>query len=77
VARRAARRPHQNHHPVRHTPDGDQASLSIILTIILERQMIAVEHGRRLDEIQPSLGQGALALAWIEGDAHGYLLLQK
>jgi|OM-RGC.v1.033961658 hypothetical protein len=77
VARLATRRPHQNHHTVGQTPNGDQTSFSIVPTIIVKRQMITVEHSRRLGEIQSTLNPRAITLAGIEGDAHRFLLLQK
>jgi len=70
VPRVAARRPYDHHHPSPQMTGRDIASLAVLEAIVREHGVKALEHLRRIGEVEPPLPQGPLALGLVEGDLH-------
>src|SRR6516225_8606160 len=70
VPRVAARRPYDHHHPSPQMTGRDIASLAVLEAIVREHGVKALEHFRRIGEVEPPLPQGPLALGLVEGDLH-------
>ena len=70
MPRVAARRPYDHHHPSPQMTGRDIASLAVLEAIVREHGVKALEHLRRIGEVEPPLPQGPLALGLVEGDLH-------
>src|SRR6516164_10359450 len=65
------RRPYDHHHPSPQMTGRDVARLAVGEAIVREHGMKALEHLRRIGEIEPALPQRPLALGLVEDDLHG------
>src|SRR5215831_6702027 len=66
-----ARRPYDHHHPSPHMTGRDITWLAVVEAVVCEDRVKALEHLRRIGEIEPALPQCPLALGLVEGDLHG------
>ena len=70
MARVAARRPNDHHHPPAQIADRLITNLSIVKPRIPHVDMATGEHQRRVQEIETALAKRGFPLGWIEGNLH-------
>lgn len=70
MAALAAKRPDDNHEPPLQAPEGLEASLAIVPSIVFDRDAPAGQNLNRIREIEPAMLERPLALSGVEADLH-------